>query len=363
MLRLSTRYLHEQLDLVEAQHAHDPGWVSHAAAGHMRYWLNEPDAAALLHQAAQQYHGQAHHHAEELLHIGYLYYLAADDESAQAVWRQAYERLQAQMHARSAPDLADIGPLIASCTLLGEDAQAEGLFQAITNLNQTRYPPPPVYRLAARLSRARRTRDVATATACVEQCEHWIKRSHDRIGLPGIIAPGAYLWHWYDYALRVVATLDPAQATALVPVHVPGVLLPPRTPESTPLEVALQRLEAYAVTHAEWTYYVWQTHDHVTFQHLTFADGTVLPITAVADLELLEALWDCIELPLTAGWTGMHRACGIYRLDVAQRRIRQLAEVVQRYAWSGAAEPTSLEEMDVRPLAEDAQLVVDVLDV
>jgi hypothetical protein len=206
----------------------------------MRYWLNEPDAAALLHQAAQQYHGQAHHHAEELLHIGYLYYLAADDESAQAVWRQAYERLQAQMHARSAPDLADIGPLIASCTLLGEDAQAEGLFQAITNLNQTRYPPPPVYRLAARLSRARRTRDVATATACVEQCEHWIKRSHDRIGLPGIIAPGAYLWHWYDYALRVVATLDPAQATALAPAHVPGVLLPPHTPDAASLEVALQ---------------------------------------------------------------------------------------------------------------------------
>lgn len=82
MLRLSTRYLHEQLDLVEAQHAHDPGWVSHAAAGHMRYWLNEPDAAALLHQAAQQYHGQAHHHAEELLHIGYLAYLERGWEGA-----------------------------------------------------------------------------------------------------------------------------------------------------------------------------------------------------------------------------------------------------------------------------------------
>ena len=59
----------------------------------------------------------------------------------------------------------------------------------------------------------------------------------------------------------------------------------------------------------------------------------------------------------------MHLSLGRYRLDVAQRTIRRIAKVMQGYEWFNNTEPASFEEMAVRLLPEDEQLMVDVLDV
>ena len=106
---------------------------------------------------------------------------------------------------------------------------------------------------------------------------------------------------------------------------------------------------------------MWNTHEHIVFQQLIFANGARISVETIDDLELLESLWDCVDLALNDH--RVHLQIGCYQLDVAQHTIRRVAEVLDGREWEEDAEPTSLAEMAIRPLPKEEQLVVDVLDV
>lgn len=356
MIRLSAQKL--QTDLVVWQSYADSRatWFHLEGLGRLLLRLGHPDASRVLQQAAVDYQRSPAQSSDDLLYLGHLYHMAGDEDQAITLWNQVYQQSQQSLRSSADPDLDDLAPLVQSCYLLRRYDEATSQFQRITDVNDTRYYPPPTYILAAQLAASYLARDANTLTVSVAQTTQWIKRYRIRI-----MDTGLTFWDWYDLALATTREIAPDIAASLEPVRVPGVTLLESPSSLSSQQAALQRLSAYNVMRCEWVYYVWNTQDEIGFQQIVFTDGTVVIAEEIDDLELLESLWDCIDLALNDH--RVHLQIGCYQLDVAQHTIRRVAEVLDGREWEEDAEPTSLAEMVIRPLPEEEQLVVDVLDV
>jgi tetratricopeptide (TPR) repeat protein len=370
MLRLSEALLRD--DVARLQHllaTYRPSPSDLTALGRTLFWLQDPTAATYLRQAVTEYTPDPEN-PNMLLRTGHLWRLAGEYAQAQTFWQQAYATLHDALHqSRPEAELFDhLHWLSMACFLTGRDVEAESTAHlAATAAQRTQHvtqyalyhEPPLLHELIALLARARRTRTPAHAATALEQLITAIKRYHASIGETRLIETSRCpLWDWYDLALTLLHDLDPAQGTGYTPVPVPGVPLPSFALDTKLHERALHYLHAYQVTQVAWVYYVldWSPENgNVAFVQLTLADGRMIAPETLTDYELLDALWTCFEIIAEEGLMG-----GQYHLDVAQRRIRRIASVLNERGWEGAWEPETLDELIVTPLPEQQQEVIEL---
>lgn len=83
---------------------------------------------------------------------------------------------------------------------------------------------------------------------------------------------------------------------------------------------------AYHVCYIEWTWYVQYNEEWTcTNEQITLHDGSHKRITQIDEQELFEAIWEISEATSADGPLRYQR--GVFRLDVATRRLCKLADV------------------------------------
>ncbi len=365
MIRLSEQLLREDSERLQQKQP-----IDFVALGQILHWLRNPLALAYLQQATREQATRNTDDPEVLIRMGHVARLADDPARAQQYWQRAYDNLHdALQQAPSAAELFDLLHWLSMiCFLTGRDAEAESTAQLAAtaaqrprdeHIDEDYHHPPLLYPIVDLLARARRTQTPTPAVTALEQLVGVIKRYHISIGETRLMETGfAPLWDWYDLALGVLRDLAPNQVEHYRPILVPGITVPSQVGDAPPHTRALYYLQSYRVHQVTWVYYLLESapeNGDVAFEQIRFADGQILSSEDIEDYELLDALWTCFEIMAEEGMSG-----GQYQLDMAQRRIRRIASVLNHRGWDDIWEPETLDELHVTPLPEHEQEVIEL---
>jgi tetratricopeptide (TPR) repeat protein len=174
-------------------------WVRLEGIGRCLRWLGDPEAETYFRQAAANYE-KRELDAGGHMHLGSMYRLAGDAETAQHHFAQA-RALHASRVCRENPNPLDVEQMIPASFLVGRDEEVAELIARLRAIDRdTNLVAYPI----AKLAEARHTQKADLAAEAVAELAAMIRRARAKIWHTG----GVLQWDWYEIAVETWRSLS-----------------------------------------------------------------------------------------------------------------------------------------------------------